>query len=59
MVEGSRTGFLERLAAFYAILADLRNCLRARLMAQAFSECKAAPNARMVTPAVVEIIAVR
>jgi hypothetical protein len=26
MVEGSRPGFLERLAAFYAFLADLRNC---------------------------------
>jgi hypothetical protein len=27
MVEGSRPGVLERLAAFYAFLADLRNCL--------------------------------
>jgi hypothetical protein len=26
MVEGSRSGFLERLADFYAFLADLRNC---------------------------------
>jgi len=26
MVEGSPSGFLERLAAFYAMLADLRNC---------------------------------
>ena len=26
MVEGSRPGFLERFAAFYAFLADLWNC---------------------------------
>ncbi len=32
---------------------------RARLMGQAFAECEAAPNTLMVTPAVVEIIAIR